>query len=109
MNNDITRFVSHEYRNAEFEKMLQQISFKAGISTELVRKYSTNAFKEWEYDTGKDVLTLFTVSPGNRSREISKMLNNLRDHLRPIIFSQKKLDVAMEIASDSLETMYKLY
>ena len=109
MKKDITRFVSHEYRSLAFEHMLQDVSIKAGISPELVRQYSTVAMKEWEKDTGNDVLTLFTASSDNRSKEISKMLNHLRDHLRPIIFSQKKLDVAMKIAYDSLENMYHLY
>lgn len=109
MTNDINRFVSHEYRSAEFEHMLQEISSAAAISPELVRKYTKTALEEWEHDSGHDVLTLFTSSPGTRSEEISKMLNHFRDHLRPIIFSQKKLDMVMKIASNSLETMYKLY
>ena len=109
MEGDVNRFVSHEYRNGEFEKMLQQISSEAAISPELVRKYTKTAMKEWEQESGNDVLTLFASSPNNRSHEISRMLDHFQDHLRPIVFSQKKLDRAMEIASESLETMYNLY
>ena len=106
---NVTRFVSHEYRNIEFEQMLQDISSKASISPVLVRKYSEKALKEWEKESGTDVLTLFTTTPSKRSGEIKKMLCNLKDHLRPIVFSSKKLDGVMDIATKSLEAMYRIY
>lgn len=109
MKNDINRFVSHEYRTKEFEHMLQEISTKASISPELVRQYSTVAMKEWETQCGHDVLSLFTASPRNRHEEISKMIDHLRDHLRGIVFSKKKLDLISDIASKSLENMYNLF
>ena len=109
MGKDITRFISHEFRIVEFEKMLQAISTKTRVSPELVRQYSTTAMKEWENGSGRDVLRLFTVSPNTRRTEISRILDHLRDHLRPIIFSRKRLDLAMKIASESLENMYHLY
>lgn len=109
MKNEITRFVSHEYRSDSFEKMIQEISAKASVSPELVRKCSETALTEWENVGGKDVLTLFTARPDYRSIEIDKMLDKLRDKLRPIIFSRKKLDRSIEIASKALETMYKIF
>ena len=105
----ITRFVSHEFRFREFEQMLQDISAKARISPELVRKYTKKALTGWEKKTGKDVLTLFTTTPTQRRWEIDKMVADLRDHLRPIVFSRKKLDQVMEIATDSIENMYWIY
>ncbi len=109
MKNEITRFISHEYRSDSFEKMIQEISAKASVSTELIRKCSKRALTEWETRGGKDVLTLFTARPNDRAEEIEKMLNNLRDYLRPIIFSRKKLDRSIDIASKALDTMYKLF
>jgi hypothetical protein len=89
--------------------MLQAISSKASISLALVRKYSQKAMKEWETENGTDVLTLFTTTPSKRSGEIEKMLDHLKDHLRPIVFSSKKLDCVMNIATESLEAMYRIY
>ena len=89
--------------------MLQEISSQAAISPELVRKYTTQALKEWEDDTGEDVLRLFSTTPTKRSWEIQKMLDHFRDHLRPIVFSKKKLDRVMDIAADSFENMYRIY
>ena len=79
------------------------------MSPELIRKYSTKALNTWETDERRDVLTLFTATPDSRSREISKMLTHFRDSLRPIVFSEKRLDLAMEIASSSLEKMYQIF
>ena len=100
---------SHEIRRQEFEKMIRKIANKARMSPELIRKYSTAALTTWEIDEHRDVLTLFTATPDSRSLEISKMLDHFRDSLRPIVFSEKKLDLAMEIASTSLEKMYQIF
>ncbi len=108
MEKNITRFVSHEYRNPEFEKMLEQISAKGGISVELTRQFTTKALEKWQIDRKSDVLALFTAKPQARQREISSMLEYFRDSLRPVIFSKKRLDIAMDIAANSLEAMYHL-
>ena len=106
---NVFRFISHEFRYREYEQMLQDMSAKASISPELVRKYTKKALTNWEKKSGQDVLTLFTTTPTQRRWEIDKMIADLRDHLRPIVFSQKKLDQVMEIATDSIENMYWIY
>lgn len=113
-NKNKTRFVNrltigHEVRRQEFEKMIHEIANKASMSPVLIRKYSTLALATWEKDEHRDVLTLFTATPDIRSREISKMLDNFRDSLRPIVFSEKKLDNAMRVASESLEKIYHIF
>lgn len=108
MRDNITRFVSHEYRNKEFEHMVEQISAKGAISVELTRKFTTDALTKWEKSRHNDVLTLFTAKPDTRHEEIDHMLEYFRDSLRPIIFSKRRLDKAMDIARDSLEMMYHM-
>ncbi|MHA1673223.1 MAG: hypothetical protein ACTSYI_06310 [Promethearchaeota archaeon] len=109
MKNNVTRFISHEYRNMEFERMLKHISAKGGLSIELTRQFSTNALEKWEKVHSSDVLALFTAKPTTRNEEIGHILEYFRDSLRPVIFSKKRLDRAMEIAADSLEAMYHLF
>ncbi|MHA1522245.1 MAG: hypothetical protein ACTSVZ_07335 [Promethearchaeota archaeon] len=108
MEKNITRFVSHEYRNPEFEQMLKLISAKGGISVELTRQFTTKALEKWQRDHKSDVLALFTAKPQTRHKEINSMLEYFRDSLRPVIFSKKRLDIAMEIAGNSLENMFHL-
>ncbi|MHA1777766.1 MAG: hypothetical protein DRO88_08175 [Promethearchaeia archaeon] len=108
MEDHVTRFVSHEYRNKEFEKMVKKISAEGGISVELTRKFTKEAMHEWEQQQHQDVLTLFTAQPQTLNFEISKMLENLRDKLRPVIISKKRIDRAVEIAANCLENMYHI-
>ena len=105
----INRFVNHEFRYKEFERMLQSISAKTRTSPELIRKYTQRAMDEWEKDTGLNVLNLFVKTRAMRSREILKILDHFRDHLRPIVFSKRKLDEAINIAYTSLENMYHIF
>lgn len=106
-NSSVNKFISHEYRMKEFNKMVELISVKGGISPRLVRKYTEQALIK--YNKKKDVLTLFTASPGQRLNEIKKIESIIRDSLRPIIFSEKKLNRTMNIIENSLEVMYRLY
>jgi hypothetical protein len=107
----VNRLIGHELRRQEFEQMIRKIANKASMSPELIRKYSTKALKTWENvdPLHRDVLTLFTATPDSRSLEISKILDHFRDSLRPIVFSEKKLDLAMKIAAESFETMYNIF
>ncbi len=109
MIDNITRFVSHEFRHKNFENMIEEISLRAAISPELIRQYSEKSLNDWEIKKGIDVLTLFTVRQEYRKKEISEMLKILRDYLRPIIFSRKKLDISLNIASQALESMYHIF
>lgn len=108
MEDHVTRFVAHEYRNKEFEEMVEKISNEGGISVELTRKFTKDAMHEWENQRHKDVLTLFTAQPQTLHVEIAKMLENLRDKLRPVIISKKRIDKAIEIAGSCLENMYHI-
>ncbi|MHA1719794.1 MAG: hypothetical protein ACTSWX_15740 [Promethearchaeota archaeon] len=107
MEGSVNKFISHEYRLKEFNKMVENISVTGRISPELARKYTQQALIN--YNKKKDILTLFTASPSTRLNEIKKIESNIRDFLRPIIFSEKKLNRTMEIIENSLETMYRLF
>ena len=106
-NSNVNKFISHEYRIKEFNKMVELISVKGGISPGLARKYTEQALIK--YNKKNDILTLFTASPSQRLNEIKKIESTIRDFLRPIIFSEKKLNRTMNIIENSLETMYRLY
>jgi len=106
-NSNVNKFISHEYRIKEFNKMVELISNKGGISPELARKYTEQALIT--YNKKNDILTLFTASPNMRLNEIKKIESTIRDFLRPIIFSEKKLNRTMNIIENSLEAMYRLY
>ena len=107
MEGSVNKFISHEYRLKEFNKMVELISIKGRISPELARKYTEQALIK--YNKKNDVLTLFTASPNMRLNEIKKIEGTIRDSLRPIIFSEKKLNRTMNIIENALETMYRLY
>ena len=107
MEGSVNKFISHEYRLKEFNKMVELISEKGRISPELARKYTEQALIN--YNKQNDILTLFTASPNMRLNEIKKIESTIRDFLRPIIFSEKKLNRTMNIIENSLETMYRLY
>ena len=107
MEGSVNKFISHEYRLKEFNKMVELISVKGRISPELARKYTEQALIK--YNKKNDILTLFTASPNMRLNEIKKIQSTIRDFLRPIIFSEKKLNRTMNIIENSLETMYRLY
>jgi hypothetical protein len=107
MEGSVNKFISHEYRLKEFNKMVELISVKGGISPKLARKYTEQALIK--YNKKNDVLTLFTASPRDRLNEIKKIESTIRDSLRPIIFSEKKLNRTMNIIESSLEAMYRLY
>ena len=109
MEEHITKFISHEYRRMEYEKMVEEISIVGGISTDLARKYTERALKQWETKKGTDILTLFTATPLSRHEEITAMTAIIRDYLRPIIFSSRKLDRSINTVSDGLERLYHLY
>jgi len=94
-NSNVNKFISHEYRIKEFNKMVELISNKGGISPELARKYTEQALIT--YNKKNDILTLFTASPNMRLNEIKKIESTIRDFLRPIIFSEKKLNRTMNI------------
>ena len=108
MVDNVTRFVSHEYRNKEFEQMVEKISAEGGISVELSRKFAKDALHSWEDRHHQDVLTLFTAKPQTLHHEISQMLEYLRDKLRPVILSKKRIEKAVEIAANCLENMYHI-
>ena len=107
MKSSVNKFISHEYRLKEFNKMVELISIKGRISPELARKYTEQALIN--YNKKKDILTLFTASPSMRLNEVKKIESIIRDSLRPIIFSEKKLNRTMNIIENSLEAMYRLY
>ncbi|MHA1585402.1 MAG: hypothetical protein ACTSWL_09115 [Promethearchaeota archaeon] len=108
-NNNTTRFVGHEFRAKEFDQMIHGISSKADISEVLVRKFTERALAKWEKEANKDLLSLFTAKKSERQEEINRMCDYLRDYLRPIVISYKKIDQSIEIAVDSLEKMYHLF
>ncbi len=105
----INRFVSHEFRVPEFERMAQDISGVSHISVELVKVNTEKALIQWEKNSKRDVLTLFIGHPEDRFAEISKMVDYLRSYLSPLANSEKILNKSMQIAIDSLERMYYLY
>ncbi|UYP45019.1 hypothetical protein NEF87_001304 [Candidatus Lokiarchaeum ossiferum] len=102
----MVRFVPEAYQKVKFEKMFDEISKYAKLTTEIIKNCTERAFFDWEMSSGQEISVLFSFKAGRRIKEIDKIGTYFRSYLEPILNSRKIINRSVNIATRSLENMY---